>query len=203
MTATPEGAGGETESEPRTLGPWEGRPSERPEGLGEITQAQATLLANPNRQLIVDQLGRTPGLNLNTLARETGLHRSLVRFHVHRLEHGDLVAVRQGVKGREQVCFLVEDAHLWEDPRTRVLFGGEPTRNVALFVAENPGATVQRIADAVDRKPRTIRHHLDELHERDLVDRVQDGTAARILPRDDLRRWKTEVGDGFEPAWED
>lgn len=166
-------------------------------GLAGLTDRQSSLLCNENRQQIVRQLGRTPGLNINLLAEKTEISGSVVTFHLHRLADADLVSIKPGVKGNERLCFLKRDEDLWEDPQTRILFGREPARNVALYVLENPGVTPEEISEALERSTRSARHHLRTLEDRGLIDRVRIGRTHRFLPRSPLREWRNEVGDGF------
>lgn len=160
-----------------------------------------TLLENENRADLVEQLGRTPGLNMSVTARQMGVPHSTVRFHVQRLERGGILVTKDG-QGNERLCFLKRHEHLWKNPKTRVLFGGDATRNVALYIAENPGATLEEIADAMGRAPQTIRHHLDVLEDHGLVDALRIESADRFHPEPALVEWYREVGEGFERPWE-
>lgn len=92
--------------------------------------------------------------------------------------------------------------HLWENPKTQVLFGGDAKRNVALFVAEHPGSTLKEIADAMDCAPTTIRHHLDALEDHGLVEAIRVESADRFHPEPALVEWYREFGEGFGRPWE-
>lgn len=170
--------------------------------IAELTREQVALLLSERRQRVVRQLDRTPGVNVTTLGRKAGLPRSVARFHVGKLRRAELVVVKKGVEGNERVCFLPADAHLWENPKTRVLFGGDPTRNVALYIAEHPGARVEEIGEAVGRDPRTVYHHLEKLEDRSLVDSVPAGRGSVYHPEPELCEWEQAAGKGFERPWD-
>lgn len=162
-----------------------------------------TLLENENRADLFDQVERTPGVNMSVAARRTGVPHSTARFHLQRLEQGGVIVTKDG-QGNERVCFLKCHEHLWENPKTktRILFGGDAKRNVALFVAENPGSTLKEIADAIDCAPGTIRHHLKVLKDHGLVEALRIESADRFHPEPALVEWYREVGEGFERPWE-
>lgn len=167
-----------------------------------VDSRQEALLRNPHRQAIVDQLKRTPGVNKNVLATSLDIGRSSLDFHVDRLRRADILVTKPGLKGRQRVCFLQRDEHLWEDPKTRILFGGAPARNVALYIAENPGATVEDLSKALGRSESTVRHHLKALREHGLVDTIRIGRTHEHHPQPSLLEWTCEVGGGFERPWE-
>lgn len=200
MATSDAGLGGE-ESEDRSERRCSSiKPSDPARTLG-LSAKQRALLAVENRRKIVEQLLETPGLNLNLLAEKTGMHRALVGFHARKLERGDIVVIKDGIRGDERICFLARDEDLWENPKTRVLFGGDPTRNVALYVSENPCASTSEIGEAVDRDPRTVRHHVKKLEERDLVECPTIGRGMVVNPQPVLVEWTAEVGEGFERPW--
>lgn len=133
------------------------------------------LLRNPHRQRIVELLTQAPGMNKNQLAEALGIYANALDFHLERMEEMGLVHLRESPRGREIVCFTADNVDLWEDERTRVLFGRSPVQRVAIYLAENPGASTADIASALDVSPVTVRHHLRTLEESELVQRLRIG----------------------------
>lgn len=161
------------------------------------------LLDHPTRGRIVELLGDRPGMNKNQLCEEMDLHSNLLDFHVEKLEDIGVVATRPSAQGKEILCFLKDDLDLWQDEKTRILFGRSPVRHVGLFLAENPGASTQEVAGALGVSPVTIRHHLRTLLEFDLIQRFRAGRVFVYEPQDELATWAVDVGRGFERPWMD
>lgn len=167
-----------------------------------VDSQQKALLRNAHRQEIVEQLDCTPGVNKNILTASLDIARSSLDFHVDRLRRADIVVTKKGLKGRQRICFLQRDEHLWENPKTQILFGGDPARNVALYIADNPGATLEDLSNALERSKSTVRHHLKALREHGLVDTIRIDRTHEHHPRPSLLEWTCEVGDGFQRPWE-
>lgn len=155
------------------------------------------VLEQPTRRRIVEELEQRPGLNKRRLCDHLDLYMSQVDLHVERLEEAGIVVTRPGVRDREVLVFRSEDADLWENERTRVLYGRAATRQVGLYLAENPGAETQGIAEALDLSPPTIRHHLRILRTHDLVAHLQVGQSHEYHPSNELRDWARTVGRHF------
>lgn len=162
-----------------------------------------SLFDNGTRERIRDLLIRMPGTNKNQIARRLDLHPSLRDYHLKKLLREDLVVTRSSVRGREILCFWWEDADLWNDLRTRVLYGRRASRLVALYIADHPGATTAEIGGALDRSGATIRYHLGTLGGRSLVERERDGRRIHYRPAGHLVSWVEDVGEGFPRPWRD
>lgn len=190
---------------------WEDSVDEREEGHetngeggdpADISGIQSALLRNPVRRGIVEQLGRTPGLNKNQLCDELDILPNLLDFHLERLEDNGIVVTRPSAQGREILCFLRTDKELWEDDELRIMFGRRSTREIGLYVAENPGAETTDIAEAIDLSEVTVRHHLRTLREHEMVQRIRLGRRFEYHPSDLLEEWTDLVGDAFGKPWE-
>lgn len=166
-----------------------------------LTPDQKALLEHPGRRGLIALLRRAPGLNKNSLAQALGEYPNTIEYHLQKLEEAGLVTIRKGEQGREKVCFLPGQEHLWEDDRTRILFGRRPVREIALYIAENAGATSRRIAQAVDLSPITVRHHLETLSNYDLIDRQRAGRSFHYQAQPSLNAWVEEVGQGYDRPW--
>lgn len=176
----------------------------RDEGGVEVPDSvKENLLEHPLRRAIVGLLADRPGMNKNQICAELGTGGHQLDHHLDQLEHrGGLVVTRESAQDQEVLCFLAEDERLWEDERTRILFGRRQKRSVALFVAENPGATTREIAQAVRLSACTVRHHLRTLRAHGLVEGYRTGRARVYEPAQRLERWACEVGGDFERPWE-
>lgn len=169
---------------------------------GALSGIESALLRNPNRRAIVEQLGRTPGLNKNQLRKKLDILPNLLDFHLDRLvEHG-LVVTKSSAQDKETLCFLRCDEELWSDEEARIMFGRRPTRDVGLYVAENAGADTKEIAEAVGLSEVTVRHHLRTLKEHDMIRRIRLGRSFEYHPSSLLEDWMDRVGDAFPRPWE-
>lgn len=151
------------------------------------------LLRHPVRRRIVDLLAQSPGLNKSRIARELGLQLNAVRYHLRKLEGAGLVVLRRSPRKHEVVSFVKTDARLWDEPRTRVLFGGRPGARVARHIARHPGATVREIAPATGLTPSAVHYHIRTLMAYRLVIRYRLGPVYRHYPHQDLERWASAV----------
>lgn len=171
--------------------------------VASLSELQSALLRNPNRKAIVEQLGKTPGLNKNQLRKKLGLLPNLLDFHLDRLEEHGLVVMKDSAQEKETLCFLRSDEELWSDEETRIMFGRRSTRDIGLFIAENPGAETEEIADAVGLSEVTVRHHLRTLKEHGMIQRVRLGRSFEYHPSDVLEVWNERVGECFARPWTD
>jgi DNA-binding MarR family transcriptional regulator len=161
------------------------------------------LLEHPHRADIVGLLDERPGMNKNQICNELGMDGTVLDHHLDKLENeGQLVVTRDSAQEKEVLCFLAEDAELWEDENTRILFGRQPKRLVALYLAENRGATTREIAEELRLSAWTVRHHIRTLIQHELVLRYPSGQTNVYEPADVLERWVEELGEGFERPWE-
>ncbi|PSG97435.1 hypothetical protein BRD56_05100 [Thermoplasmatales archaeon SW_10_69_26] len=169
----------------------------------DLTEIQSVLLKDETRRAIVQALRRTPGQNKNQLSDRLGVRSSLVTFHLERLEERGLVRTVDGPQGREVLCFVQGDEHLWQEEATRILFGREPVRLVGVHVAQHPGCSSQAIADALNLTKVTVQHHLRSLLERDLVERLRLGRAVEYHPTEILAEWAQALAEAYDLPWRD
>lgn len=118
-----------------------------------------------------------------------------------RLEESGLIKTRPRGPGDEMLCFTKENAHLWDDESTRVLFGRGPPLQVALYLAENKGASTKQISEALDISIDTVRSHLRMLEEHDLVQRIRIEHQVRYHPVPRLEAWSKEVAGECARKW--
>lgn len=169
----------------------------------DLDEAQRSALRHETRRAIFETVARTPGLNKSQVARRTGVDRSVADDHLERLEAYDLVELLPGARKNEVLCFHPDHAYLWQDERTRLLYGQPPTRQVALYLLENPAATTEDIAKTMDAARRTIRDRLAELRDRSLAEAHRFRRRVEYHPTRDLEAWAEDVGDRYRRPWTD
>lgn len=152
------------------------------------------LLAHPLRASIVERLAVAPGLNKGQLADEVGVDPSVAVYHVDRLDEAGVLAVFESPRGNEVVCFVADDADLWEDPATRILFGTASTFRVARQVVRVDRATTSSIAGRLDRSQSSTRYHPRKLADRRLVSSRRWGRKVVYRAAERLSEWWRRVG---------
>lgn len=159
------------------------------------------LLDHPHRRKIVETARERPGVNKHQLARVLEVNPKVIDHHLEKLKNMGLVTTQSRGAGQEVHCFAAEDGHVWDEARTRGLFGRSGAREVALFLAENPGAKTREIARALELSATTVRHHLSGLREVGLVRQFQVGRAFLYDVTAVLDEWVETVGERFERPW--
>lgn len=160
-------------------------------------------LRHPTRRAILDFLEQKPGSNKHQIGRELGLSAGNLYHHLDKLERHGCIVILNNPGEQEQHCFRMQDADLWLNERTRILFGRKPKRDVAIYVAEHPGQTCREIAPELGSAVSTIRHHLKALRKHDLAHRHRAGRTYVYEPSWGLERWVEKVADGFDRPWRD
>lgn len=163
----------------------------------ELDAIQRALLRDETRRAIFELVARTPGLNKHQIATRAGIGHKLANHHLERLQAYDLIELVDGPREDEVVCFHAQDATLWEDESTRILYGRAPCRRVAMYVQANPGCTTDDLCQALDKRPRTVQEHLATLREWRLVQRVWLDRRAEYHPTDSLEAWAHAVGHRY------
>lgn len=171
-------------------------------GPGKQARARAEpLLSQPTRGAIHELLSDTPGLNKSQVGRRVDEDPSLVDFHLDRLIEGEIVVTRPSEKGHAVLCFPRKLIGLWTPENTRILFGRTATRQVGLYIADQPGTTTSVVSDGVDLTPGTVRHHTDLLESYDLLRREVPGRRCLWYPTDELERWALDPGRRYRKPW--
>lgn len=157
--------------------------------------------SHETRCKIVEAIKETPGMNKNQLRKELGIGMKILDHHLRELTHAELVLRRASAQGKEHLYFHPDDEELWENPRTRIMFGRCATRNVGLYISENPGATTKEIAEALGIAPVTVRHHLRTLRDHQIITSAKVGRSYEYHPLRELREWVDEHGDVYKRPW--
>lgn len=157
---------------------------------------------HPIRDRIIEILGRFPGLHKRGIRGPLGIGAGELEHHLAKLEKAGELVTRTGDGINQTVCFLAQDAHLWDDEDTRLLWGRHLTRPVAAYVTEHPGCTSLGVAEAVDRSLRAARHHLRKLQRSNLVIPSRSGNRVGYEPVKKLVMWMLEHGDTINRPWD-
>ncbi len=160
-----------------------------------------SLLIHPTRADILETVKAKPGINKNQIRLELSIGLKVLDYHMTKMEEAELVVRMPSAQGKEVLYFAPEDVELWENPRTRIMFGRKPTRHVATYIAENPGTSSEAIAEALDLSVVTIRHHIRTLKDHNLIVSAKIGRQVEYHPLSELREWVEELGDQFEKPW--
>jgi len=152
-------------------------------------------VSHPLRRSIRQTLRSLPGLNQRQIGGAVSIDPELALYHIARLIEQDEIVSFESPRGNETVCFHAEDGHLWQDERTRVLFGQAETFKVASDVVLHPRSRTSAIAGRSDRTPSSVRHHLRKLESFDLVRSEQHGRRVYYSPTEALSEWWSTVGE--------
>jgi DNA-binding transcriptional ArsR family regulator len=128
------------------------------------------VLEQPTREGIYASVRESPGIGLGELVETVPVTRSTVRYHLRILREAGLVESAT-VAGTLRFSPSGTDAGL-----AGALSAG-PTRAIVDAVAEHEPASVTAVAEATNRAPSTVSHHLGRLEERGVVDRERTGEA--------------------------
>lgn len=164
--------------------------------------ADESILDHVNRRAIYRLLTETPGMNRNQLQDAMGKSLGVVDFHLRKLLEAGAVVRKPSANDKERLLFTCENSHLWSNPNTRVLYGGEYTRNVALYIGENPGTSTKAISSTLGIEPVTVRYHLDKLKDAGLVGMIRVGNKVEYHPTQEMQAWLDEIGHVYDRPWD-
>lgn len=128
------------------------------------------VLEQPTRERVYDSIRESPGIGLERLVETTAVTKSTVRYHTRILRSAGLI-------DSTTVAGTLRFAPAEVDVDVAGVLGVDATRTVLEAVAEHEPASVATVAEATDRAPSTVSHHLSALEERGVVDRERAGEA--------------------------
>ena len=143
------------------------------------------VLEQSTRAAVFSAIERTPGQGLEAIAAAVGVTKSTVRYHVEVLCDAGL-AETAVVAGTLRVAPAEADAEL------AATLGADSTGSVLRAVARHEPASVTAVAEATDRAPSTVSHHLSALEERGYVERERTGEAVVTTLSPATRRAMTD-----------
>lgn len=126
------------------------------------------VLEQPTRGAIYSKINDSPGVGLEALASDADVTKSTVRYHV------DVLAAA-GLINTATVAGTLRVATADIDVERAGLVRADATGPILDAVESREPASVTTVAEATDRAPSTVSHHLTTLEERGLIDRERDG----------------------------
>lgn len=128
------------------------------------------VLDQSTRASVYETIRDSPGATLSDVADAVGVTKSTVRYHARVLREAGLIEMTQ-VAGALRLAPADADVGL------AAVLGADATRAVLDAVSEHEPASVRTLAEATDRAPSTVSHHLSSLEERGLIERERVGEA--------------------------
>jgi len=128
-------------------------------------------LEHERRERLYDAICDSPGTYLAELSDEAGVPMQTARYHLRILEFENLVSHRS-IRGRRRYFPVGTD---WAE--LEAALNDDTTAAVIETLADEGPASVSGLADALDRDPSTISHHLDRLESDGLIEREREGRA--------------------------
>jgi predicted transcriptional regulator len=128
------------------------------------------------RRDIADHVGANPGVHFSAVVRALDLAPGQVQYHLRRLRSEERVVTEQ-VRGRTHLYPPRFDD--WERAAL-AMFRRETARDVLAHLLDVGEATPAELADQLGVARSTVEWHLDELTDRDLVDKRREGNRVRL-----------------------
>ena len=125
---------------------------------------------------IADHVRANPGVHFNAVVRALDLAPGQVQYHLRRLR-SDGAVVAEEVRGRTHLYPPEFDG--WERAAL-AMFRRETARDVLAHLLDAGEATPAQLTDELGVARSTVEWHLDELTDRNLVDKRREGNRVRL-----------------------
>jgi DNA-binding transcriptional ArsR family regulator len=147
-------------------------------GLGYAKWAGRDPLDHETRDTLCERIESSPGTYLTALADAVDEPMGTVRHHLKILEREGLIEGAK-LRGKRRYYPVGETPDALDAAMSQ-----DGPRQVLVTLAKEGDASVSTIADALDRDPSTVSHHLSRLEEDGLVERERDGRSKvnRLAP---------------------
>ena len=123
------------------------------------------------RREIYDTVEDAPGIYLSKIDERTDRSLSSLRHHLRILEEENLLTTEK-VRGKRRYFPVTRGG---DDPALVAALDDPATESILTTLAEEGPSSGGDLADALDRDPSTVSHHLSRLEEEGLVERERDG----------------------------
>jgi predicted transcriptional regulator len=130
---------------------------------------QDEILDLENRKIIYDYINKYPGIHLSGLFKNLNMSRGTIRYHLKYLEQRELIIIKKE-NGYNRYYSKNESSAKFKEILSVVR--RRTPRNIILTILIHTGASQKEIADELGRHPTTIYAHIQELVERDIIERV-------------------------------
>jgi DNA-binding transcriptional ArsR family regulator len=134
--------------------------------MGRHPIAQEELLDSPARKAILDCAREQPGIPLGELRLKVDLGWGALYHHLHKLEEGALIEVRN--VGRLNLVYL-RGAEEQRDILACSLLRGTTARLLAEEILRRPGRSVPDLVETTGESPRVVYYHVKRLAEAGLI----------------------------------
>ncbi len=138
------------------------------------------LMEHESRRDIYEKIVATPGIDLRTLTRITGINENTLRYHIERMEAG----------GKIQIANIGGLSHFFENHgryseeeqilKARMFTTG--SCRILQVIQHNPGITRGELADRLGVAGPTVTRGMMHLVDEGLIRQVRDGRYARYFP---------------------
>lgn len=142
-------------------------------------------LEHEGRAVVFEAITETPGIYLSAMSEHTELSLSALRHHLRVLEREQLVMSAK-IRGKRR--FYPAAA---ERVELAAALNDEATANVINALSHGP-TSVSELAEALDRDPSTVTHHLQRLNADGIVQRNRSGRVVMNRLSPDVRALLTE-----------
>jgi predicted transcriptional regulator len=145
--------------------------------LGYRKIAQKNVLDNPSRDSIYNFIRKTPGTDLSEIARETGVSRNSLRYHLAILKLMNKVTVLN--TSRNTRYFENSGRYPVMEKKVLKYLHNKPTRILLQHLTENPGLTRGQLETAVGISGAGVNWQMNRLSDDGLLTIKKTGRTAR------------------------
>ena len=136
-------------------------------------------LEHEAREQLYNAICDSPGASLSEISDDAGVPLQTARYHLRILDFENLVN-HESIRGRRRYYPINAQ---WAE--LEAALNDDSTASIIETLAADGPTSVSSLADALDRDPSTISHHLDRLADDELVEREREGRAVlnKLTPR--------------------
>jgi len=152
----------------------------------EIKGRPESVLMNPTRQRIFENICQYPASRLRPIARRLGMNATVVQFHLRKMKLYDYVSLFSGV---EAVSYYPTDLRPAEQDLVLLsILADEVGREIIKLIVEKPGLTPAELAQNAHHSVGATWRILAKMESRGLAAIIIDGRHSRVFPGDGLVR---------------
>jgi predicted transcriptional regulator len=138
---------------------------------------------NQNRQSIFKYIIDNPGTTKAEISRNLGINRGTVKYHVHKLESDNRIALMK--VGKFTRLFQNSSALKTDEKIIASHIRGETSRIMLWTILENPGITNQELAEAFRLDKSTVHWHTHKFLADDMIKFEKEGRYLKYYVKDD------------------
>lgn len=138
---------------------------------------------NQNRQSIFKYIIDNPGTTVAEISRNLGINRGTVKYHVHKLESDNRIALMK--VGKFTRLFQNSSALKTDEKIVASHIRGETSRILLWSILESPGITNQELAETLRLDKSTVHWHIHKFLAGDMIRFEKEGRYLKYYVRDD------------------